>query len=210
MKVRAVISTGKIKTHDFETGKINLFLVAACMAAGIMSGCATYIIFADVIKGELWNCFIGFSTDFASKTYPEIFSGLLLSNLPYLLIMYLTGTNTKGCYLSLVFTFLKTYGLGLVSTYIFCCFALKGIEYCLLIFFPGKIFLIFAILLLTENCCNMSYKINCVAKQKYSSQTDPTRYNLRTAFVLLIIILSAVIDLIMIICFSSLFNFNYS
>lgn len=208
MKINAVIRAKTFKISNKEIKNTAVYLVGFCVASGIVAGCIMYLFFEENIRGELWEFFLNFTTEFYGKTKIEILSGLLLANMPYLIFMYFSGTNLNGYALSLIFTFIKSFGLGLLVSYIFCAYALKGIEFCLLILFPGKIVFIFAMVLLTENCFNTSYSIYRTVKEKNSSEIDTVRYNLRTALISVLVIISSFIDFIMIICFSSLFNFS--
>lgn len=207
MKINAVITAKRLKTPENNYYNISALISAIPIGVGIISGCIVYLLFGEIIKGELWNFFIRFTIEFTGKTKVEILTGLLLSNVPYLVLMYLFGTNLRGTYLAFALSFFKSFGLGLISTYIYCAYSLKGIEYCLLIFFPGKVIQIFSMLLLTENCHNMSLNLSNVVKEKNDSHIDLMRYELRNIFISALFTLSCIVDFIMIICFSTLFEF---
>ena len=207
MKINAVITARRIKMPENKFYNISAFISAIPIGMGIIFGCVVYLLFGEQIKGELWDFFISFTTEFIGKTKTEILTGLILSNVPYLLFMYLFGTNLRGTYLTFTLSFFKSFGLGLLSSYIFSTYALKGIEYCLLIFFPGKVLMIFSMLLLTDNCYNASLKLSDKVKEKNDSHIDLIRYDLRTIFISVLVVLSCVVDFVMIICFSTLFDF---
>ena len=85
---------------------------------------------------------------------------------------------------------------------------LKGIEYCLLVLFPGKFIMLFAMILLSQNCLITSNNIRLSARGNKDRVVELDKYILRTVFIAMIILVSSTVDFITIISFSSLFDFT--
>lgn len=205
MNINTVVLNNKIK---FTSRRVPTIISTVSIASGIICGSIFYILFEQLFTSNICDYFIKFITDFSNKNSAEIFSSLILTNLPYVIIMYILGTNARGSIFIPALTFIKASGLGIVTTYIFCKYTLKGIEYCLLVFFPSKIILIFSLLLLTENCYLTSSKIGKCIKSKYEADIELSKYDLKTIIICLIMLVSCLIELISIITFSSLFTFS--
>ncbi|MBO7319002.1 MAG: stage II sporulation protein M, partial [Clostridia bacterium] len=144
MKVSAVISRPDIRIDS--TNKSAL-VSSAVISFGIILGALLYVFANDSLTGDLFDYFISFSVDFSNKNKPEIISGLIMQNIIYFVLMLIFGTSVIGTPAVYFLSLLKTSGLGLLIAYIYDCYALKGIEYCLLVMFPGKFLLIFAMVL---------------------------------------------------------------
>ena len=205
MKINAVISKLSINVNYANKTAI---LSAVIIALGIISGTIIFLVSDDTVAETLFEYFISFTTDFTNKNKPEILSGLILSHIPYFVVMEILGVSVVGIYLIPMITFIKSVGIGMLVTYIYQMFTLKGIEYCLLVLFPGKFILIFAMILLAQNCLITSDNIRLSAHGNKDRVVELNKYILRTIFIAMIIIVSSIIDFITIISFSSLFDFT--
>lgn len=205
MKINAVISKPSIYVNYANKTAI---LSAVIIAMGIISGTIIFLVSDDTVAETLFEYFISFTTDFTNKNKPEILSGLILSHIPYFVVMEILGVSVVGIYLIPMITFIKSVGIGMLVTYIYQMFTLKGIEYCLLVLFPGKFILIFAMILLAQNCLITSDNIRLSAHGNKDRVVELNKYILRTIFIAMIIIVSSIIDFITIISFSSLFDFT--
>ena len=205
MKVSAVINK---PSFTVDNTKKSAVISSIVLVSGIISGTLIYIITKGEVSKELWELFVSFSMDFSNKSKSEIFSGLALQNLAYYFLMLIFGVCAFGTPAVFFLSFVKSMGLGMLTTYIYDTFALKGIEYCLLIFFPGKILLLFAMVLLTQNCYVMSFDINRSLRNKNDRVVEFRKFGLRALLILLIIMPSSLVDFFTIISFSSLFDFS--
>lgn len=205
MKLSAVIKRPSVSSNP---AKSSAMISASIIIVGITVGTALYVLSEKAIENQLWNYFISFSTDFANKNKPEIFFGLVMQNLAYFSVTLFCALCVFGTPAVFFLSFTKSLGLGMLTTYIYDSFALRGIEYCLLVFFPGKILLIFAMILLTQNCYVMSTDINRSIRNKSEGGVEFRKFTLRGLFILFLIILSSLIDFLTVISFSSLFDFS--
>lgn len=207
MKINAVITAKRIK-NPLESEHIYSFASAVTIAVGLFAGCLIFFLCRDNIINELSEIFLSFNGDFCNKNKPEIFSGLVFSSAPYIILSVILGTCAVGAPFVILLTALKSAAIGLVTSYIYYAFSLQGVEYCLLVFFPGKIILVFAMLLLTGSCISTARGVlKSVVGEDTIKSTNLQNYFLRSALIALIFILSSTVDFLMIICFSSLFSF---
>lgn len=206
MKITTVASKDIIRKEIFVNNKIQMmnFIIAAL---ALTTGTLLYMFAEENIKIEINNCFMKYSLDFASKTKIEIFSGIFLSHLPYIVAMIVFSTSTIGYVFAILVSFSKVMGLGIVSAYLYSSFALKGIEYALLIFFPGKFILIFSVLCIMYLSINKSYCIHKLAIGEHSNKTDGNIFALKIAFSILLFVITALIECFFLSSFCSLFTF---
>ena len=205
MKINAVISKPSVKINSVNKSAITS---AIMIVVGIIVGSIIYLINKDDLVNSLFDYFISFSMDFSHKNKPEILSGIILSNIPYFIIMLVLGTSAVGTPGIFALTVVKSMGLGMLTTYIYDSFSLKGIEYCLLVTLPGKFILIFAMILATQNSFMTSDTIRESLISKEGRVVSLNKFLLRSIFILFLILLSALVDFIAIVSFSSLFNFT--
>ena len=208
MRIGAVISAEKFKLSPVKLNNPSAVISFLIIATGLVFGSLFYTFEGSLLKDELWNFFVSFSSDFSNKNKSEVLSGLLISNLPYICLMTVFGTCAVGTPAVLLLSFLKSAGLGALSSYIYGAYAVKGIEYCLLVFFPGKIIMLFAMLLLTQSCYNLSKDIFSSLKQEGIKKVNIEKYFLRTVLISVIFVISSLIEFLCVTSFSSLFSFS--
>lgn len=206
MTIKTVIQKNKLDL--LSSGRVSTIISCIPIGTGLLLGCLFCFLFENQITEKLITAFVEFATNHSNKSGLEIFSGIVLSIIPYFLIMYFLGTSARGTSAIFLMTFLKALGLSIVTTYIYFTYELKGIEYCLLVFFPGKILLLFSMLLLTENCYVTSKQIQRTVKNKNESKVDLIKYDFRNVFIAVIMLLSCLVEFVLIKAFSTLFVFD--
>lgn len=204
MKVSAVINKQKFK---FSNTNKSAVISALVIFIGIVSGIVLYKATQTYFEDELSVRFTQYLNEFANKNNPELFSGLLLKDVLYFVLMVIFSLCIYGSGAVFIISCLKSMGLGLLTMYIYDAFALKGVEYCLMVFFPGKFIMIFAMILLTQNCYLNSNSIVKTVKNSGDGVVDLKKFCLRTLVIFLLIIISDIVDYLTVICFSSLFQF---
>lgn len=205
VKINAVITKPTIRLDYANNTAI---LSAAVIAAGILTGSLVYFVTYNEDINSLCEYFLTFITDFSKKNKPEIFSGLILSDLPYLVMMLILGTSVIGTPGILALTYIKSIGIGLLITYIYDSFALKGLEFSLLVLMPGIFVLIFAMILLTQSCFVNSQNINKALNNKENGVLPHQKFFIRSLIIISIFIFSSVLDCVTLTGFSSLFDFS--
>ncbi|MBE6774743.1 MAG: hypothetical protein E7543_00960 [Ruminococcaceae bacterium] len=206
MKINAVISTDIIKKEKITENKISIINFSV-LASAIVCGTLLYVFLKDYFADGIFKSFTSFFSDFSNKTNLEIISGIALSHLPYILLMMILGTSACGCAIIVIISFIKVAGLGILAAYFYSSFALKGIEYALLVFFPGKFVLILSVLFMMHFCTNNSLNIKSLIKGECRAENMDSLYNLKSVIAILLFILSSAIDGFTVVSFSSLFAF---
>lgn len=175
--------------------------------SGLLSGAITANYPESSLKEKILTLFVSFNTDLADKTKAEYFCGILLSTLLYFFILFACGSNTFGKIPALLVTFFKATGITAVIAFLYAQYGLKGLEYCLLVYIPGKILLIFAMLFFTKACFDFSCVLSAGFTVTAEAKTLRRVFLLKAAVSLLILVLSAATDFLSCILFASLFQF---
>lgn len=204
MKFSAVIAPKKLK---IETKNNGLLFSFSAIALGLVFGCVLYVLSKDYTNETILKYFLRFTTEFSYKNKSEIISGLIVSNIPYLIFMFIFGAGALSSPFIFLLSFIKSAGLGMTATYIYDMFALDGLEYCLLIFFPGKAVLLFSMLLLTQSCFMTSSEVRRSIKGE-DVTVKMENYIIRSVLICSVFIIASLIEFIVINCFSSLFSFT--
>lgn len=174
---------------------------------GIVSGALVYLTGKEYIIGEICDYFLNFTTDFSYRSKIEVLSGLLLTHIPYVIICVTLGVCIIGTYLIYFFSFIKAAGISIILAHIYCTYKLKGVEYALLVFLPGKFMMIFAMLSLMYISVNCSIKLNKKIKGDNTEKLYFSGYYGRSAVTFMLFVVSSLIDFICVSCFSPLFDF---
>lgn len=208
MKVSAVITANKLRSGPVNSGNFNgIIIVFLSLAIGLLSGTVIYALSDESLFASLGEYFISFSTDFSNKNKPEILSGLILSDIPYVLIMLILGTSSLGTVPALLLSFLKSAGIGAVVSHLYTTYSLKGIEYCILMLFPSEALRLFAMLVFTHSCYVTSIKVyKCV--KGVDSDAELNKYFMRSALMFIVFLMASFIRFLTVISFSSLVSFN--
>lgn len=172
---------------------------------GLIFGTVLTVFFENGIKNEILSLFVSFNTEIADKSKMELFSGIILSGLLYFGAMFISGGNIFGKELSLIITAVKASGITAVIAFLYSQYALKGLEYCLLIFLPGKLIFMFGMLFMTKCCFDFSKKLRCNSNEVIK---DTKLFSLKSSISFLIFMLSWTVDFLAIIVFSGLFDFK--
>lgn len=200
MRINSVVLSFKNKIVFKDK---NIIISFMSIFFGLIFGVIIYIISYESDLSELFELMTGFRTDFADKNPLEIFSGFALSGLPYYIAMFVVGGSIFGKGLGVIMTTLKAMGLSVITSFLYCNMGLRGLEYALLIFFPGKTVFIFSLLLTTVTTMEMSDSIT------ECNKSDLTRniksYIIKFVIILLLLLLSWTIDCICYSVFSDLF-----
>ena len=208
MKISAVIRNPSKDIFNAINENKSAVQSTLIIISGIVIGAILYIFNLENLSGDMFEYFISFSMDFTHKSKPEIFSGLLIPDLIYVIVMVILGTCVFGTHSVAYISLINSMGLGMLITYIYDNFALKGIEYCLIVLLPGKFLLVLAMILLTQNSVITSRLIKDSAYGRGDRVVDLRKYIIRILVITVIIILSTLVDFLTVISFSSLFDFS--
>ena len=202
-----------IKT-DFFAGLKNilkknksLVLSFIFIFSGVIFGTIVYNLDISGLYQEMMEVFLAFNIDFNDKSSIELFAGLILSGFIYFASMFVLGGNFFGKELILFVTMIKSSGIGALIAYLYSEYGIRGFEYTLLIFIPGKFILLFGMLLMTKCCYDMSDTLRRGITEQGSIKTYMKEYTVKSFISLFVFFLSWFIDFVCICTFLQLFSF---
>ena len=161
MKINAVFmkpQKAKSKNPEFNTP---LILSVIAVFFGLVSGALIYCFMKDSLNADILKLFTGFFYDFSGKTKAEILSGLIITVLPYIFLMFIFALDLIGAPLSLVFTFFKSLAPTLLFSFLYREYGLKGSEYVILVLGAGELISLFGVLLV----CTATYKASSALRE---------------------------------------------
>ena len=206
MRISAVVTTNIAGKESIVKDRAIIISFAVSLLA-VISGTLIYIFAESLIFDEILNIFTRFSTDFTAKTKTEIFSGIILSHIPYVFLVAIFGMTSIGVYLVSVVSFIKISGISIVNAYLYSSFGLKGIEYAALVFLPAKFILIFSVIYLMHTAMNNSIYINRLTKGERVQENSGISYLIKVIAAVILLIIASITEGVLATSFSSLFEF---
>ena len=208
MKVSTVFIKQKRNKNETNLPDTPLILSISVILSGLISGMLIYSFMKESLSAELLKVFISFFYDSTSKTEPEFLSGLLVSILPYIVMMFIFALDLIGAPLALIFTYFKTLAPTLLFSFLYCEYGLKGAEYVFLVLAAGEITSLLGTLLI----CSSTYRMSARMKEIYKAGKGEYPQEIRKfipKFTVgtVIVILSRLIIFITVTSFKDLFVF---
>lgn len=188
---------------DLKKDKAIVFSFTS-IVVGLISGAVITAFSSASLKSEIEKLFISFFTDFTDKSSLEIFSGIVLDGLIYFIALFISGSNIFGKEMTVILTALKSCGITAIIYVLYADYGLKGLEYVLLVFMPGKVILLFAMLFMTK----FSYEFSTDLRSTNEKNPATDVYIVKSVITLIFMLISWLIDFFAIVLFSSLFTFN--
>lgn len=187
-----------------ENTSLNISFVS--VLSGLISGVTVYIFIDSDIKEKISYLFFEFYSVFSDKTSIEIFSGIALYGIIYFTAMFILGGSIFGKTILPALTFFKAMGITILACYFYNKYSMNGLQYALLVFFPGKFILIAAMLILTKICFETSRDI--LSFEKCEKAQLIRIYAIKGCITFFLFFFSWIIDFICIEIFSDLFEFT--
>lgn len=184
-----IISLKKITEFDK-----NLMFVFVAMLSGLFAGTVIYLKSDTAMKKSFADLFIGFHTEFSQKSLLEFFTILSTGCILFYIIMFICGASIFGkpvCALLIAF---KMTGISAIITHIVLTYNIKGLEYVLLTFLPGKAFLMLSMIFACKNCFDMCEKINKIPLFKKNSESGIKLYCIKSIISYIIAVFSLFVD----------------
>lgn len=208
MKVNAVIVKNKKDKNNKPTANAPLILSVIAVLSGLSSGVLIYCFFKESLSMEILELFTSFFWNFKGKTAGEVISGLILSALPYIFLMFIFAMDVTGAPLCLALTFFKALAPTLLFSYLYEAQGLKGVEYVFLVLAAGEIFSISGTLFITSCSYRMSrITYNMCLKEKEKFPQEMRDFILRFSVGTGIIIISKIVTFVSVTVFGDLFTF---
>lgn len=205
MKINAVIfKKDKFKDLKYSSEKRKkLIFLTSYLSVFVLIGILMFLLHKDKTHTIFNECFREYIQFIKEKSKPEVFAGLLTGNLFYFILVLFFTFNLLGKPFIYIISGLKISGLSAIVAYLYYSYQIKGIEYTLLVLLPGKLLLIFAIILminLTSSHIDEFIKRNC------ENKTDIGINLIKLLFIFLIIMISTAVDTLTAVTFSELFQ----
>lgn len=202
MKVRALYFSNK-KSLNLN---IELFIVGFISVFAIMTG--TAVAYFSNTGENIIRLFLSFVFESANNSYIKIFLIIFSEHIIYLITCLICGTSLYGKIPIIFITFFNITGISSIITVLIKNYFLKGLEYCLLVFFPGKIILIFTLIFTSVSCIKASEDINKINKKEESAEFSDKLYLKRVTLSCIMLVISALIDSLTLKLFLPLFDFQ--
>lgn len=128
----------------------------------------------------------------------------------FILLIFLMGLSLWGWIVTAVIPFIKGYGYGLATGYLYSIYGLSGILYNLLIILPGAFLCSAVIAAAAQESFRSSFKLISIFRKSAVSD-DPhiqmKKYLLSMLWLLFLAALSSALDMLFSLMFSWIFNF---
>lgn len=205
MKINSVIINRfkAYKTTDLSrySGTLVTFFI---MLSAMISGSVFYFMSDIGLKDKIGEVFVHFNEQYMAKSKPEIFLGLLMWALLYLITMLLCSTSVIGTPFVYLINFIRISALSILISHMYWSYGLRGFEYSLLVLLPGKLFLLLSYLIITDVCIDITKNIRSVS-EKYRS--DVKNIFMRVIIGIIMTLLQIITDYSVLTLFSGLFEF---
>lgn len=208
MKVSAVIVNSSKKSRKIPELKPSLILSFLAVFSGFVSGTLLYCFLKESLYNDVFSIFISFFSDYTQKSSPEILSGLIVSELPYIFMMLIFSFSAIGYPFCFIMTFVKSLAPTVLFSHLYCEYGLKGAEYVFLVLIAGEIISLFGVLLMTQSSFTLSrFFADNIKNAKGESTAEIKAFLLKFFVSTAIILLSNIITLLTVSLFSDLFVF---
>ena len=181
-----------------------------CMLlAGLIFGALAVRTSENEILDRLYTLLQNYLDVKAQQSVWSSFSNTCLKRVLLLLLLYCVGTCAFGAPVLYAVPAVCGTGIGMVGAYMYKAYALKGIGYCALLWYPGEVLFLAAMLL----ACSVSITMTNVILQSFSSCPDTQEHVLRAytsryGVILLLTVGSAIPETLLCSIFSGYFQFS--
>lgn len=154
-----------------------------------------------------------FSSNFAARKTQSLFltfTASFAASFLFVLLCFLAGLSLWGAFLSPLIPLFRGYGMGCSAGYLYAFYSLRGVLFYLLVLLPGFFLSALAIIIGTRESIRFSATLIFSTKPEASSERlkgDLRLYMKRTCVILIVILISAAIDVFLTACFSGLLEF---
>ncbi len=158
--------------------------------------------------GEIVNNFISSRHNqaiFKTLYYSFFSSGLII------LLSYVTGFWGIGHIITLIIPIFKGMGVGLIFSYIYSTYQIKGFLYCIIIILIPNLLYILCIIISCKESIKLSSIIfsNFMPSKKLEINNKIIKtYTIKHIIIILICFISSILDALLNFIFSGFFNFN--
>lgn len=208
MKIEAVINRESLLKKSRVATKIpfELFLSFIIMLLGITTGVILCSLGSFSFSGKAAQFILNFASDFSNKTFFEVFSGMMLTFVPYCFFVFVFALGVLGSFPILAANFIQAFILSCTVTQIIKSNALRGLEYFLLMMLAGKTIFLFSMLLMSETAIKSTHQIKGIVQKESGEKFNTGLFLKKIGFIILLFVLSAFVECCCVKIFSSLFE----
>lgn len=183
-----------ISVKKFTRLDKNIILVFSAALSGIITGICLYLLSDDASKSAVNDLFIAFKDVFSQKSFAELFTALSVSCLIFHAVMFICGSSLFGKPVCALLILFKMTGISTIITHVISAYSIKGLEYILLSFLPGKAFFILSLIFLGKNCFDMIDEIKKIPLYNKNTQSGIKIYCIKSAVACVISLAYLIID----------------
>ena len=187
----------KLKSKVKFDKRLIIFLVVICIIAIIAGSILVTILnYNDkVLLDQHLNNFLN-NIQNNKLNYFFTLKNNLVTNILYIILIWILGISVIGLPIIIILYFFKTFILGFSIGSILACFKLKGIIFSVLYIFPGGIFYLITLTVLTMYSLSFSIKMiySILKKTNINFKTIINRYVYILIFSLIITIITSLYD----------------
>lgn len=154
-----------------------------------------------------------FITNFKARTEQSLlltFASSLSSYFVFFFLQFIMGFSAWGFAVMPLTTFLKGFGTGLCAGYLAITYGFKGVGFYMLIMLPGAVLSLIFMLIEGKEAFYLSKSIfKSLFKERYENNNGNyvSRYLVSSANILILVAVSAAVDVFTTLCFSHFYSF---
>ena len=196
MKKSTVVSLNKVKIFDIIYKNRVILILSLLFAVGVILGVITYAK-SDMAQSLSKGFFESYITKRTMGSFISVFFSSFAFSLLITIFAFLIGGSIMGVIISPLY--ICTFGLsyGIVASFLYNTYSIKGIAFCSVIFIPSTIIVLIGLVFAGRHSVNFSLTIakltltNSLARNLYE---DFKKYCSNYIVVTVFILLSALVD----------------
>lgn len=172
-----------------------LLLTLSSLLTGILFGIVVYIFNENDLKHKINDILSAHYHEFTDSTTIKAFITFSTSGILFFIIMLIGGSGIFGRISTTVLIIYKTAGLSAFITHMYSSYGIDGLKYILLVFFPGKVILMFSLIYIADSCYKITEYLNNNSKLSFHNlKTSKKIYCFNFLLALAVIATSWLID----------------
>lgn len=201
---------GHVRGFIFEARRHTLvFLLFLLLFAGLLCGNFT-VSGNESIYNSTEEFFSEYISSLNGQTFIKNFLNNVVVNMFFVLLNFVFGLCAIGFPVSLISVFIKGMSIGVLSSYMYSAFALKGFTYCLLVVYPVQIIASLILMKTGQESFLMSLKLLRTLTERQQSNsyhTDIQKYLMHFIIIIVINLILSAVSAVMNVYVTKFFNF---
>lgn len=185
-----------------------ILILAAVFAVGMVIGAGAVKINSASLVIKLLTIFNNYRDLRMQQSLPVNFCNSFINAFSYLVVIYCAGLCAVGYPVIYAVLFVRGFGIGMVSGYLYNAYMIKGVGYSMLILFPGVIFYVIIMLLACNEGMLMSKEmLLMIMNKKLDGENSFKYYCVRFLIFSIITAFGALVETFFFSIFSCFFDF---